>query len=138
MILKNVIAVIFNDIAIVIWFGGNEIFYIIILIFIKKHIVWFLQQLNYLAVLINQWINSSVWKTAQILCFQLLKCVNIFWFLYSSLTVNSIFLTNGQNKTFEDVILDFGKHWSNFQTFFIDRVTDNKNKVVAAPQRCFL
>ena len=45
--------------------------------------------------------------------------MNIFWFLYSSMTVNWISLSCGQNKTFEDVILGFGKHWSTFYSNFL-------------------
>ena len=40
--------------------------------------------------------------------------MNIFCFLSSSLTVNWLSLGCGQNKTFEDVVFGFGKHWSTF------------------------
>ena len=44
--------------------------------------------------------------------------VSIFCFLYSSVTVNCISLTCGQNKKFEDAILGFGKHrWTFFPIY---------------------
>lgn len=65
-----------------------------------------------------------------------------FLFFSSSMTVNIISLGCGQTKTFEDVILDFGKHWQHFFNFFwhlrdqtmnllikktINRLTDNES-----------
>lgn len=44
--------------------------------------------------------------------------VNILWFLFSSTIVNWISWGWGQNKTFVDVILDFGKLQSTFSTIF--------------------
>ena len=56
--------------------------------------------------------NSLLQKQCPVLWFQRLKNVSIFWFLYSSLTVDWMSLGCGQNETFEDVILGFGKHSS--------------------------
>ena len=48
--------------------------------------------------------------------------VNIFWVLYSFMTVNWIFLGCGQNKTFEDIILDFDQHFMNQTNRLIDKI----------------
>ena len=53
--------------------------------------------------------------------------VNIFWFLSSSMAVNWLSLGCGQNKTFEDVVLCFGKHYLTFLNIFwhsIDKTTN--------------
>ncbi len=53
--------------------------------------------------------------------------VNIFWFLESSIPVTWICLGCGQNKTFEDVSLGFGKQWSTLFTIlwhFMDQTTN--------------
>ena len=34
--------------------------------------------------------------------------VSVFWFLFSSMTANGISLGCGQNKTFDDAVLDLG------------------------------
>lgn len=46
--------------------------------------------------------------------------VNMFWFLYSCMTINGIMLGCGQNKTSENVFSGFGKHclWPFFTIFW--------------------
>ena len=67
-------------------------------------------------------INQSVWviflrKKVKFSDVSLLN-VNIFYFLYSTMPVNSVSLGCGQNKTFVDVMLGFWKHRSTFFTIF--------------------
>lgn len=59
--------------------------------------------------------------------------VSIFWFLFSSMKQNSTSLGCGLNKTFEDVILGFRKHWSiKFQKTVknVDQTTNQENKQI--------
>ena len=62
--------------------------------------------------------------------------MDIFWFLSSSMTVNWLSLGCGQNKTFEDIVLGFGKHWLIFFTIFIDR--KHPKSLVAALFKMYL
>ena len=56
--------------------------------------------------------------------------VNISWFLSSSMTLNWLSLGCGQNKTFEDVILGFWKHWSTFFTIFLLHFIDKPTNLL--------